>query len=480
MSDEKSYTGNISLNIIPDLHDDGSNWFDFERRVEECLTMCSLASTIKPICEPLCPAPIFDLADGASEASVDNHQQAVARYAELKNAYDRAIQAWEEKQGKACMAIRSKCGYNNFQKIKAEKRAYKMLAILRSGRSTGAGKLIELTTRFYGLTLADCKSVADFSGSLSQINNELQNLHQSTAFTTVQLTLRFLQGLGSAYEVFITTFQQTHNLFETPGQPAVSFETTVQKAYDEETRQSSSTTGAGAALAAVTGTTEFCDYCHKPRHNAAKCWKKYPHLKKEHERRKASKKRNRDDSGSSGNRGFKKQRSDNSTPATESGETTDDTGAVMVTCLAMDLGVETSMQHAEDTDTAFFAPIRALQNVWVVDTGCTNHATGTLSHFKDITRGNYGVCGGIGGSVAFEGIGTVHIPIPGANGKDTTLVLTDVKYCPQMGAFNLISVSQLFKKGLRPSITQDAITWPVGKHKVKASARNGLWLLDRP
>ena len=39
-----------------------------------------------------------------------------------------------------------------------------MLNILRAGREKGSGKLIELMTRFYALYLADCKSIADFSG----------------------------------------------------------------------------------------------------------------------------------------------------------------------------------------------------------------------------------------------------------------------------------------------------------------------------
>jgi hypothetical protein len=83
------------------------------------------------------------------------------------------------------MAIRSKCGYNNYQKVKSKTRVYQMLDVLRAGREKGSGKLMELTTRFYALHLADCKSVADFSGQLSQINHELQDLHPSTAFSEV-------------------------------------------------------------------------------------------------------------------------------------------------------------------------------------------------------------------------------------------------------------------------------------------------------
>lgn len=35
------------------------------------------------------------------------------------------------------------------------------------------------------------------------------DLHSTAAFTTVQLVLRFLQVLGSGYEIFVTTWEQT-------------------------------------------------------------------------------------------------------------------------------------------------------------------------------------------------------------------------------------------------------------------------------
>jgi hypothetical protein len=80
-----------------------------------------------------------------------------------------------------------------------------MLTVLRAGRTAGAGRLIDLTTRFYAVTLSDCKDVTELSGTLSKINNELRDLHSTAAFQTVQLVLRFLQALGSGYEIFITT-----------------------------------------------------------------------------------------------------------------------------------------------------------------------------------------------------------------------------------------------------------------------------------
>jgi hypothetical protein len=103
-----------------------------------------------------------------------------------------------------------------------------------------------------------------------------------------------------------------------------------------------------------------------------------------------------------------------------------------------------------------------------------------MSHFTEIKYGDYGNCGGIGGSVRFEGIGTVKIPIPGPKGKAVNLILTNVKYCPAMGPFNLISVSQLFryKKG-KPTLTEHSISWYINNILVNASAKHGLWILDR-
>ena len=73
---------------------------------------------------------------------------------------------WEEKSIRAYMAIRSKCGCKNVEKISDMTRVYEMIEKLKAGREMGSSRLIELTTKFYTLHLADCESVADFSGQL--------------------------------------------------------------------------------------------------------------------------------------------------------------------------------------------------------------------------------------------------------------------------------------------------------------------------
>lgn len=168
-------------------------------------------------------------------------------------------------------------------------------------------------------------------------------------------------------------------------------------------------------------------------------------------------------------------------PPTETEETSNDQPADILSLIAIDNQVSGDLAVPVDTtNTALVAKSQPLQNEWILDTGCTNHSTGTLSHFTDLVRGDFGTCGGVGGSVKFEGKGTVRIPIPGLNGRETILELKDVKFCPSMGPFNLISISQIFKTGrAKPVLTEDSLSWKMGKTKVNASAKHGLWLLDQ-
>jgi hypothetical protein len=63
-----------------------------------------------------------------------------------------------------------------------------------------------------------------------------------------------------------------------------------------------------------------------------------------------------------------------------------------------------------------------------------------MGYFSSIIYSDYGNCGGISGSVQFKGIRIVTIPILGLNSKTVNLYLTDVKYYPAIGLFNLISI----------------------------------------
>lgn len=147
---------------------------------------------MSPAFEPYNPPLLAPLKQPATEEQTVDYNTKKAEWDIKKAAYNKVIPTWNEKQARTCMAVRSKCRYNNYQKIKDFKRVFSMLDILRAGREAGSRKLMELTTRFYSLHLAKYESISDFSGQLSQINNELQDLHPTTAFSQIQLVLRFL------------------------------------------------------------------------------------------------------------------------------------------------------------------------------------------------------------------------------------------------------------------------------------------------
>jgi hypothetical protein len=114
-----------------------------------------------------------------------------------------------------------------------------------------------------------------------------------------------------------------------------------------------------------------------------------------------------------------------------------------ITLIAIDNQVSSNLAPPLIEDQALLAASAntPLVNDWIVNTSYINHATSTVGHFSSIIYGNYGNCGGISGSVRFKGIRMVTIPILGLNSEMVNLHLTDVKYCPAIGPFNLISIS---------------------------------------
>jgi hypothetical protein len=259
----------VNLNSIPELKDDGSNWWDFYRRLEETLTMSGFSDTMDKSNEPsLEPAPPA-LASSATAAQQAAYTTAQTNWQTKKVEYDRTLANWNERSRRAYMAIRSKCAFNNFKKVEHLTRVYEMIDVLRAGCEMGSEKLMELTTRFYGLHCSDCENIADFSGQLSQINHTLRDFHPDTAFSEVQLILRFLQGLGSAYDTWINTLTQSSVLIATPTSPTITFDAVCQKAYDEEKRQAAMT-GSNTALVAhsqsrssKSGSGPVCTHCKK-------------------------------------------------------------------------------------------------------------------------------------------------------------------------------------------------------------------------
>jgi hypothetical protein len=195
MADDLKSRGALSLQMVPIL-ESGSNWSDFERRMEEWLVMSGLGYTldvperpVKPLppSQPGAPAPHTP---GSSQTTISDekidaqhvesaHQQASTDtvYIAQHAVYEPRWSIWKEKQRRGCKPVQNRCGYNQYKKIQSLTTVYEMMAALQAGKSTGSGKLIDLTSRFYAVNLSDCKNVTELSSTLAEINNELKDLH---------------------------------------------------------------------------------------------------------------------------------------------------------------------------------------------------------------------------------------------------------------------------------------------------------------
>jgi hypothetical protein len=98
-----------------------------------------------------------------------------------------------------------------------------------------------------------------------------------------------------------------------------------------------------------------------------------------------------------------------------------------------------------------------------------------MSHFTKIKYSDYSNYSGISSSIRFKGISTVKIPIPSPKGKAVNLILINIKYCPAIGPFNLISMSQLFwhKKG-KPTLIEHSISWYINNILVNTNTKHSL------
>ena len=75
------------------------------------------------------------------------------------------------------------------------------------------GLLVGLYRRLDGLSLESCKDVAEYTRKFREIDFELKSLHSDAALPEPYLIYRYLTGLGDAYQIFVTIYIQTHNLY---------------------------------------------------------------------------------------------------------------------------------------------------------------------------------------------------------------------------------------------------------------------------
>lgn len=109
-------------------------------------------------------------------------------------------------------------------------------------RPTGSAVFSSLDRRYQELTLSDCENVMDFAEKLRQARNELLKLDATCKIGDPHFVHKFLNDLGPCFEIFLTTFNQTHSLIPLAASEnqlairAVTFDEAVMAADKEEKR----------------------------------------------------------------------------------------------------------------------------------------------------------------------------------------------------------------------------------------------------
>jgi hypothetical protein len=293
------------------------------------------------------------------------------------------------------------------------------------------------------------------------------------------LVNKFLTGLGSNYDVFLTSFYQTYPLIPVRDEEeevtieAVTFEEAVMAAEREEQSQKvrEEKTAFLAKRNEETKENPKCSHCNKAFHTKETCWVLHPELKKAHDDRK--KKR----AFQKKNLNKRKEKANSSEEDTEESE--DPTlGANLAWKFSDDNNIDLGglggigvLMASQDT------PSTALQDVYVVDTGCSQHSSCRKEDFVSLHPYNGKPLSGIGGvRLMPKGVGTVKVDC-NIRGKQSSMLLTNTLYCPGMGV-NLISVSQLLQVGARANFKACKAIITYGQRTFIATQRAGLFLLD--
>jgi hypothetical protein len=121
MADEIKSSGAFSLQMVPIL-ESGANWSDFEWRIQEWLVMSGLGSTLDVKNKPVAPVPIQTPSSSQTGGVVASESNAAqtggnAAFITQQVAFKQRLTTWEKKQSRGCMAIRNRCGYNQFVKV---------------------------------------------------------------------------------------------------------------------------------------------------------------------------------------------------------------------------------------------------------------------------------------------------------------------------------------------------------------------------
>lgn len=366
---------------------------------------------------------------------------------------------WKRKHKFAVYAMRARSNYNAKKMINGITNYYTAYETLEKNyKPQGDGTFRDLSDRFFTISLADHKNIEEYTEAIKKLQNQLVQL--GVTIPEPLVILRYLQGLGSAYSIFYTSFTTNNQILPDDDGNEVDFDFVALKAKGHERTLAQEDSVAVLALSTASTTNTalmatgdvrnveipYCTHCHKSYHTKEKCWALHPHLKQQVKARKERRGQ------------LSKKRK---TP--EQDEDSDDP-----------VGLIAHLGLTANNDTG-----NLLHTQWAVDTACSRHITHSREHFisyEAIPESSAHVKGLGGMSCAPIGRGTVKLRCK-IKGKSRSIHLTNVYHVPDCGV-NLISVAQLFNVGADIQFSKDCCKIKTGKRTITATSRNGCWFLD--
>jgi hypothetical protein len=162
------------------------------------------------------------------------------------------------------------------------------------------GTFREYSDIFFTITLADYKNVKEYTKAVKTLVNQMAKIE--VVIPKPLIVIWYLQGLGSAYNVFYTTLTTNYQILPSDNNNTIDFDAVALKIKGhEKTLQQQEQQKSAVANVAITAQTAmmsqdtkqikvpYCTHYNKLYHNVQKCYILYPELKNSNSRKRKPK-----------------------------------------------------------------------------------------------------------------------------------------------------------------------------------------------
>ena len=386
------------------------------------------------------------------------------------------VAAWKAGHDKTCTALRLVVDGNAYSDIEDMTNASEAWKLLETNfKPRGSGFLNDSFQKLLNLTLANCKSSADYVSQFCNIVTELKNFSTKFKLDENFLIFLFQSNLGSEHASYFEMYAQEHDLFTENGDAKYTlsstmhhFQNTVRNpkskpsidktavalvAANTPTHQNIIQDGVQAGtdnsrVLTVQKTVKYCVFCKRDYHTESEGHLKNPSLAPPKSNKSGRKQRQRPNENDNTD---KKGKAENGS-----------------SYLAHE-GPLITFMATQSLSTSMF------DNAWVWDCGCSQHVTPDRSVFVSFQKlSGQKPVKDLAGSLIPIGIGNVRLSCISTHGP-RIVKFRNVLYIPE-ATVSLISQGQIHQQGHHLKITSDGIA--LGNSRIVAKlSSNNLYLV---